>query len=344
MVGTDRKRILICGGAGFLGLNLARHLIEQGHDVICLDNFSSSSRHHVDRLAAQHERLTVLKHDVSVPLKLIKVDEIYNLACVASPVQYQLDPVQTIKTSTHGVLNLLELAVANNARLFQASTSEVYGNPHEHPQREEYFGNVNPTGPRACYDEGKRCGETLCFDFHRLYQLPVKVGRIFNTYGPYMQPNDGRVVSNFILQALQNKPLTINGDGSQTRSFCYVDDLIAGITALMNSPDDIVGPINLGNPCEFTVLQLAEKVLELTGSKSEILFQDLPQDDPIKRCPDISKARTLLKWEPRVPLEAGLQRTIEYFGRVITETKLKERKPRSSRAAATQYAFNSDTA
>jgi len=225
-VGKQSKRILVCGGAGFLGINLCRQLIQAGHDIICVDNFSSSGRQNIHRLAKQHPNLTVLTHDISIPLKLIKVDEIYNLACVASPVQYQMDPVQTLKTSTHGVLNLLELAVANNARLLQASTSEVYGNPDEHPQREEYFGNVNPTGPRACYDEGKRCAETLCFDFHRQYGLPIKVARIFNTYGPFMQPNDGRVVSNFILQALRNQPLTINGDGSQTRSFCYVDDII----------------------------------------------------------------------------------------------------------------------
>lgn len=314
------KRILVCGGAGFLGVNLCQHLLQAGHDVICVDNFASSGHQHIERLAKQYpNNLTVLTHDISIPLTLIKVDEIYNLACVASPVQYQLDPVQTLKTCTHGMLNLLELAVANNARLFQASTSEVYGNPHVHPQQEEYFGNVNPTGPRACYDEGKRCAETLCFDFHRQHGVPVKVARIFNTYGPYMQPNDGRVVSNFILQALRNKPLTINGDGSQTRSFCYVDDLIRGFIALMESPRDILGPVNLGNPEEYQVLELARKILELTGSRSKLRFQALPQDDPIRRCPDISRARDWLGWEPRVALETGLQETIAYFDRVLRE-------------------------
>jgi UDP-glucuronate decarboxylase len=335
----NRKRILVCGGAGFLGLNLCQHLIQQGHEVICVDNFSSSDPTHIDRLVKRHSRLSFLKHDVSLPLNLIKVDEIFNLACVASPVQYQLDPIQTIRTSTHGVLNLLELAVANNAKFFQASTSEVYGNPDIHPQPEAYFGNVNTTGPRACYDEGKRCAETLCFDFHRQYRTPVKVVRIFNTYGPYMQPNDGRVVTNFIVQALQSRPLTINGDGSQTRSFCYVDDMIRGFLALMETPDEFIGPVNLGNPEEFTVLELAERVLALTGAPSTIAFQELPQDDPVRRCPDIRFARKVLGWEPHFKLEQGLKRTIPYFRKLIQQRSVTARVETRK-----EYLYGNDTA
>lgn len=316
MANSKQKRILVAGGAGFLGINLCRDLLQEGHEVICVDNFSSGSRSNLE-LLSPFKRLSVLDHDIGEPLSAA-VDEIYNLACVASPIRYQEDPIHTLRTSTDGIANLLQLAKVNRARIFQASTSEVYGNPHVHPQTEDYFGNVNPIGPRACYDEGKRCAETLCMDFHRVHRVNIKVARIFNTYGPYMQPQDGRVVSNFIVQALLGEPLTINGDGSQTRSFCYVDDLLVGIRALMDSPRAVIGPVNLGNPGEFTVLELAEQVLELTRSSSKIVFTALPKDDPVKRCPDISRAKRLLKWQPRVQLREGLERTIEYFDSLLS--------------------------
>ncbi|MGB3610534.1 MAG: UDP-glucuronic acid decarboxylase family protein [Cellvibrio sp.] len=309
------KRILVAGGGGFLGINLCKSLLEEGHEVICLDNFSSGSKSNLE-LVSSFRNFTLLEQDVTEPVNL-NVDEIYNMACVASPVQYQADPLQTIRTSTEGINNLLKLAVAKKARIFQSSTSEVYGNPHVHPQQEDCFGNVNPVGPRACYDEGKRCAETLCMDYHRMFNVDVKIARIFNTYGPYMQPNDGRVVSNFIVQALMNRPITIYGDGSQTRSFCYVDDMIAGIRALMKTPHAVVGPVNLGNPVEFTVLELATKVIEMTDSSSRIQFYPLPQDDPIKRRPDISRANRLLNWQPRVKLEQGLEKTIQYFEQLL---------------------------
>lgn len=315
MTQANEKRILVAGGGGFLGINLCRSLLEEGHTVICLDNFSSGSKLNLDQLAS-FKRFSVLEQDVSDPIS-INVDEIYNMACVASPIQYQIDPLQTLRTSTEGIANLLKLAIAKRARIFQSSTSEVYGDPHTHPQREDYFGNVNPIGPRACYDEGKRCAETLCMDYHRIHKVDVKIGRIFNTYGPFMQPRDGRVVSNFIVQALLNKPITIYGDGSQTRSFCYVDDLITGIKLFMQSPRTVVGPINLGNPDEFTVKELAEKVIALTGSSSKIEYLPLPQDDPTKRRPDIDRAKRLLNWEPRINLDQGLIKTVDYFEKAL---------------------------
>lgn len=317
MGGSKHKRILVAGGGGFLGTHLCRHLLEAGHEVFCIDNFSSGSRGNLEHLR-HFKRFSVVEHDVTEPLSLLHVDEIYNLACVASPVQYQKNPIQALHTSAHGIDNLLQLAMATNARIFQASTSEVYGNPLVHPQSEDYFGNVNPIGPRACYDEGKRYAETLCMDYQRVHRINVKVARIFNTYGPYMQPEDGRVVSNLIVQALLNRPLTINGDGSQTRSFCYVDDMIRGICAMMASPRAVVGPINLGNPGEFSMLELAEQILELTGSSSELTFTGLPKDDPVKRCPDISRAKRLLNWEPQVKLAEGLKKTISYFDELMS--------------------------
>ncbi len=308
---VEQKRVLVAGGAGFLGVHLCRNLLEEGHEVICLDNFSSGSRDNLQQLSS-FPRFSYIEQDVADPVYL-KVDEIYNMACVASPVQYQGDPLQTMRTSTTGIVNLLTLARANNARIFQASTSEVYGNPSVHPQREDYHGNVNSVGPRACYDEGKRCAEALCMDYFRLHRVQVKIGRIFNTYGPYMQPHDGRVVSNFVVQALLNRPLTIFGDGSQTRSFCYVDDLIRGIRLLMKSPKAVVGPINLGNPGEFTVSELAYKVIQYTGSSSKVAYKPLPKDDPVRRRPDITRAKQLLGWEPNINLDEGLKRTIAYF-------------------------------
>ncbi len=305
------KRVLVTGGAGFLGSHLCERLLAEGFEVLCVDNYFTGTRENVVHLLS-HPRFELMRHDVTIPL-YVEVDEIYNLACPASPVHYQHDPVQTTKTSVHGAINMLGLAKRLNARIFQASTSEVYGDPEVHPQPEDYRGNVNPIGPRACYDEGKRCAETLFFDYHRQCGLPIKVARIFNTYGPRMHPNDGRVVSNFIVQALEGKPITIYGDGSQTRSFCYVDDLIEGFLRLMNSPADITGPINLGNPGEFTILQLAETVIRLTGSKSRIEHRPLPQDDPKQRQPDITRAKSLLDWQPTIPLEEGLRRTIAYF-------------------------------
>lgn len=306
-----RKRILVTGGAGFLGSHLCERLIGEGHDVICLDNFFTGTKDNIAHLL-DHHNFELMRHDVTFPL-YVEIDEIYNLACPASPIHYQHDPVQTTKTSVHGAINMLGLAKRTKAKILQASTSEVYGDPQVHPQTEEYWGHVNPIGYRSCYDEGKRCAETLFFDYHRQHNLRIKVARLFNTYGPRMHPNDGRVVSNFIMQALQDKPITIYGDGSQTRSFCYVDDLIEVLVRLMHSGDEITGPINTGNPGEFTILELAEKVIAMTGSKSKLEFRPLPHDDPQQRQPDITKARELLGWEPTTQLEAGLERTIPYF-------------------------------
>ena len=305
------KRVLVTGGAGFIGSHLCRRLIEDGHEVLCVDNFFTGTRANIADLL-DHPRLELMRHDVTFPL-YVEVDEIYNLACPASPIHYQHDPVQTTKTSVHGAINILGLAKRLRARVLQASTSEVYGDPEVHPQTEEYWGRVNPIGPRACYDEGKRCAETLFFDYYRQHKLEIKVARIFNTYGPNMHPNDGRVVSNFIMQALRNEPITIFGDGSQTRSFCYVSDLVDGLVRLMGSPPEIVGPMNLGNPREFTMRSLAEQVVSLTGSTSPVVMRPLPPDDPRQRKPDISKAQGILGWSPTVQLEAGLARTIEYF-------------------------------
>ena len=310
-----RKTVLVTGGAGFLGSHLCDRLIADGHDVICVDNFFTGTKHNIEHLIA-HPRFELMRHDVTFPL-YIEVDEIYNLACPASPIHYQHDPVQTTKTSVHGAINMLGLAKRLRCRIFQASTSEVYGDPSVHPQTEDYWGNVNPIGPRSCYDEGKRCAETLFFDYHRQHRLEIKVARIFNTYGPRMHPNDGRVVSNFIVQALKGEPITIYGDGSQTRSFCYVDDLIEGFVRLMASPADVTGPINLGNPGEFTIRELAEMMIEMTGSKSKLTFLPLPQDDPKQRRPDITLAEQHLDWQPKVPLRDGLRQTIAYFDRLL---------------------------
>lgn len=306
-----RTRALVTGGAGFLGSHLCERLLADGFEVLCVDNYFTGSRDHVAHLLTS-PHFETMRHDVTFPL-YVEVDEIYNLACPASPIHYQFDPVQTTKTSVHGAINMLGLAKRIRAKIFQASTSEVYGDPTVHPQPEDYPGRVNPIGPRACYDEGKRCAETLFFDYHRQHALKIKVARIFNTYGPRMHPNDGRVVSNFIVQALKGLPITVNGDGSQTRAFCYVDDLIDGIVGLMATADDITGPMNLGNPVEVSIGQLAEMIVALVGSKSKIVRRPLPDDDPVQRCPDMAQARTVLKWEPKVPLEQGLQKTIEYF-------------------------------
>ena len=312
-----KKRILVTGGAGFLGSHLCTRLLKEGHDVICVDNFFTGSKDNViDLLDNPH--FEIMRHDVTFPL-YVEVDEIYNLACPASPIHYQHDPVQTTKTSVHGAINMLGLAKRVKAKIFQASTSEVYGDPKIHPQQESYWGHVNPIGFRSCYDEGKRCAETLFFDYRRQHHLCIKVGRIFNTYGPRMHPNDGRVVSNFIVQALKNEPITIYGDGSQTRSFCYADDLIEAFVRLMKTGDDFTGPVNLGNPNEFSIKELAEKVIDLTGSTSQLIFKPLPEDDPLQRRPDISLAKEKLGWEPKVELEEGLKNTIGYF-----ETLLKK--------------------
>ena len=310
-----KKRVLVTGGAGFLGSHLCERLVAQGHDVLCVDNYFTGRKDNIAHLL-QHPNFEAMRHDVCFPL-YVEVDEIYNLACPASPVHYQFDPVQTTKTSVSGAINMLGLAKRVRAKVFQASTSEVYGDPEIHPQTENYRGSVNPIGPRACYDEGKRCAETLFFDYHRQHKLRIKVIRIFNTYGPRMHPNDGRVVSNFIVQALKGEPITLYGDGSQTRAFCYVDDLIEGFLRLMATPDNVTGPINVGNPVETPVLALAEKIIEMIGSRSKIVRGPLPIDDPLQRCPDITKAREVLGWEPRVPLEAGLERTIAYFDRLL---------------------------
>jgi UDP-glucuronate decarboxylase len=309
------KRILVTGGAGFLGSHLCQRLLDDGHEVLCADNLYTGRRRNVLPLF-QNPLFEFMRHDICFPL-YVEVDEIYNLACPASPIHYQFDPVQTTKTSVHGSINMLGLAKRVRARIFQASTSEVYGNPTVHPQEESYWGNVNPVGPRSCYDEGKRCAETLFFDYRRQHGLPIKVARIFNTYGPRMHPNDGRVVSNFILQALRGEDITVYGDGSQTRSFCYVDDMIEAFVRLMDTPEDFTGPVNLGNPVEFTIGDLAEKVIQLTESSSRIVHRPLPQDDPVQRQPDIGLAHRELGWEPAVPLEDGLKHTIAYFRKVV---------------------------
>ncbi len=305
------KKVLVTGGAGFIGSHLCERLVAEGDDVICLDNYYTGTKTNVKSLA-ELSNFELLRHDVTFPL-YVEVDEIFNLACPASPIHYQFDPVQTTKTSVHGAINMLGLAKRTGAKILQASTSEVYGDPKIHPQMEEYLGNVNPIGPRACYDEGKRCAETLFFDYYRQHEVNIRVARIFNTYGPRMHPNDGRVVSNFIVQALSGKPLTVYGDGSQTRSFCFVDDLVNGLMSLMKAPDEIVGPINLGNPTELTIVQLAKMVIEIVGSKSIIEHRPLPQDDPMQRCPDISRAKDKLNWIPTVEVKEGLQKTIDHF-------------------------------
>lgn len=310
------RRILITGGAGFIGSFLCERLLESGANVLCADNFFTGTRTNVAHLL-NHPRFELMRHDVCFPL-YVEVDEIYNMACPASPIHYQFDPVQTTKTSVHGAINMLGLAKRVKAKILQASTSEVYGDPNIHPQPEEYWGNVNPIGPRSCYDEGKRCAETLFFDYHRQHKLRIKVARIFNTYGPRMHPNDGRVVSNFIVQALKGEDITLYGDGSQTRSFCYVDDLVRGLISLMNTGDEVTGPINIGNPGEFTIRQLAEQVIDLTGSKSQLVFRPLPQDDPKQRQPNITKAREILGWEPTVQLRDGLSKTITYFDGMLS--------------------------
>ncbi|TNE61453.1 MAG: SDR family oxidoreductase [Alphaproteobacteria bacterium] len=311
------RRVLITGGAGFLGSHLSERLLAEGHEVLCVDNFYTGTRRNVAHLL-DHPNFELMRHDVTFPL-YVEVDEIYNLACPASPIHYQRDPVQTTKTSVHGAINMLGLAKRVGAKIFQASTSEVYGDPNIHPQHEEYWGNVNPIGPRSCYDEGKRCAETLFFDYYRQHNLRIKVARIFNTYGPRMHPNDGRVVSNFVVQALQNQPITIYGEGQQTRSFCYQSDLIEGFVRLMASGDHVTGPINLGNPGEFTIRELAEKVIELTGSASRLEFKPLPADDPQQRRPDLTRAKAELDWQPTVPLAEGLKPTIEYFDKLLSE-------------------------
>ena len=310
-----RKRCLVTGGAGFLGSHLCKRLLIDGNEVIAVDNFYTCSKDNIVELL-DNPNFELVRHDITFAL-YVEVDEIYNLACPASPIHYQLDPVQTTKTSVHGAINMLGLAKRLKAKILQASTSEVYGDPQIHPQPESYMGNVNPIGPRSCYDEGKRCAETLFFDYHRQHNLRIKVARIFNTYGPNMQPNDGRVVSNFIMQALQDKPITIYGDGSQTRSFCYVDDLIEAFFRLMDSPDDCTGPINTGNPVEFSIKELAEKIIKLTDSKSKLVYEKLPDDDPVQRQPDINLAKEKLDWEPKIHLEEGLIMTIHYFENLL---------------------------
>jgi len=309
------KQILITGGAGFIGSHLCENLLEDGNNVLCVDNFFTGDKKNISHLLENH-RFELMRHDVTFPL-YVEVNQIYNMACPASPIHYQYDPVQTTKTSVHGAINMLGLAKRLDARIFQASTSEVYGDPTQHPQKESYWGNVNPIGSRSCYDEGKRCAETLFFDYFRQHNLHIKVGRIFNTYGPRMRPDDGRVVSNFIVQALQGKDITIYGDGSQTRSFCYVDDLIEAIIKLMNTEKGFTGPVNLGNPCEFSILELAEIIIDLTNSKSKLIFNDLPQDDPKQRQPDITLAKEKLNWEPKIQLKEGLPKTIKYFDEIL---------------------------
>ena len=316
------KKCLVTGGAGFLGSHLCKRLLIDGNKVIAVDNFYTGAKDNVVELL-DNPNFELVRHDITFPL-YVEVDEIYNLACPASPIHYQFDPVQTTKTSVHGSINMLGLAKRLKAKILQASTSEVYGDPQVHPQPESYMGNVNLNGPRSCYDEGKRCAETLFFDYYRQYNLRIKVARIFNTYGPNMQPNDGRVVSNFIMQALQDKPITIFGDGSQTRSFCYVDDLIEAFFRLMDSPDDFTGPINIGNPVEFRIMELAEKVIKLTNSKSKLVYDKLPDDDPIQRQPDINLAKEKLGWEPKIHLEEGLVMTIHYFENLLNSVNLKD--------------------
>jgi len=319
------KRILVTGGAGFLGSHLCDALLREGNEVICVDNFYTGRRSNIVHLL-NNPYFEILRHDVCFPL-YVEVDEIYNLACPASPVHYQFDPVQTTKTSVHGAINMLGLAKRVKAKILQASTSEVYGDPNIHPQIEAYWGNVNPIGVRSCYDEGKRCAETLFFDYYRQHKLKIKVARIFNTYGPRMHLNDGRVVSNFIIQALKGEDITVYGDGSQTRSFCYVDDLINGLVIMMNSPDDFTGPVNLGNPVEFSILELAEMVITMTGSESKIVYEQLPQDDPAQRQPDLTLAKYKLGWQPTVQLEEGLKMTINYFESILKYLVLEEPEP-----------------
>lgn len=317
MAGDAYMRVLVTGGAGFLGSHLCDKLLQDGNDVLCVDNFYSGRRENIRHLL-DHSHFELLRHDVTLPL-FVEVDQIYNLACPASPIHYQRDPVQTTKTNVHGAINMLGLAKRTGARILQASTSEVYGDPVVHPQVESYWGNVNPIGPRACYDEGKRCAETLFFDYWRQHGVEIKVARIFNTYGPRMSIDDGRVVSNFIVQALEGEPISVYGEGSQTRSFCYVDDLIDGLIALMNSPTDFVGPVNLGNPTEFTIAELADLIIKETVSASAVAYHDLPQDDPQQRCPDISLAEQRLGWKPTVSLRDGLSRTVQHFREQITQ-------------------------
>jgi UDP-glucuronate decarboxylase len=315
---STRRKILVTGGAGFVGSHLCDRLIAAGNDVLCVDNFYTGNRDNVIDLI-DNPHFELMRHDVTFPL-YVEVDEIYNLACPASPIHYQLDPVQTTKTSVHGAINMLGLAKRTGAKILQASTSEVYGDPEVHPQTEDYLGNVNPIGPRGCYDEGKRCAETLFFDYHRQHGTRIRVARIFNTYGPRMHPDDGRVVSNFIVQALGGNPITIYGDGNQTRSFCYVSDLVDGLVTLMDSDDDVTGPINLGNPREMTIRELAEQIIRMTGSKSTLVEKPLPGDDPTQRCPDITRARAQLDWTPAVALEDGLEKTIRYFKDTLKDT------------------------
>ena len=310
-----KKKILVTGGAGFLGSHLCERLIEEGNEVICLDNYYTGSKNNIFNLM-NNENFELLRHDICFPL-YVEVDEIYNLACPASPIHYQYDPVQTTKTSVHGSINMLGLAKRQNAKIFQASTSEVYGDPEIHPQNESYWGRVNPIGLRSCYDEGKRCAETLFFDYYRQHKLKIKIARIFNTYGPRMHPNDGRVISNFIIQALKNKEITIYGDGKQTRSFCFVDDLIDAMLLIMNTDDDFTGPMNIGNPDEFTIQEIAEKIVKLTNSSSQIVFKPLPEDDPKQRRPDISIAKEKISWEPKIDLIEGLKQTINYFEKIL---------------------------
>ena len=319
MPNFQRKRILVTGGAGFLGSHLCKRLLDDGHDVLCVDNFFTGTKDNVLALL-DNPHFELMRHDITFPL-YVEVDEIYNLACPASPIHYQFDPVQTTKTSVHGAINMLGLAKRIKAKIFQASTSEVYGDPEVHPQTESYWGRVNPIGIRSCYDEGKRCAETLFFDYHRQHSLRIKVARIFNTYGPHMHPNDGRVVSNFIMQALQNKPITVYGNGSQTRSFCYVDDMVEAFIRLMESPPEFTGPCNLGNPNEFTIRELAEKVIAITGSRSEIIEKPLPSDDPAQRKPDITCAKQNFDWQPIVQLDKGLVRTVEYFEQLLAKQR-----------------------
>lgn len=320
-----RKRVLVTGGAGFLGSHLCGRLIEDGHDVLCVDNFFTGTRENIGHLLSS-KHFELLRHDITFPL-YVEVDQIYNLACPASPIHYQYDPIQTVKTGVHGAINVLGLAKRVRARVLQASTSEVYGDAIVHPQKEEYWGNVNPIGDRSCYDEGKRCAETLFFDYHRQHQLEIKVARIFNTYGPRMHPNDGRVVSTFIVQALTGEPITLFGDGSQTRSFCYVDDLIRGLVDLMESGSEFLGPVNIGNPHELTVRALAERIIDLTGSRSRLVFKQLPNDDPKQRQPDIQLAREKLGWSPTWKLDDGLRQTIKYFDTMLAGVDIAEKRP-----------------
>ena len=317
-----RPRILVTGGAGFLGSHLCERLLSDGAEVLCLDNFFTGDKRNIERLF-DHNMFELIRHDVTFPIYL-EADQIYNLACPASPIHYQRDPVQTTKTSVHGAINMLGLAKRLKAKVLQASTSEVYGDPNVHPQNEEYWGHVNPIGPRSCYDESKRCAETLFFDYHRQYKLQIKVARIFNTYGPRMHPNDGRVVSNFIVQALLGRDITVYGDGSQTRSFCYVNDLVDGLVRLMDTGDSVAGPINIGNPSEFSIRELADLVIEMTGSRSHVVHRPLPEDDPRQRRPDISRAREFLSWAPRTPLNEGLKHTIAYFDKLLSDQSVRD--------------------